>query len=75
VARLTWAVTSVTVDQVKSDNAGHVIEGSYVYYLTGDGHDGVVFVPNSVFGDAAKVKAAIHESAHKLEAVYALSVT
>lgn len=73
MARLTWQVTSVAVDQVIPGVAGQVVVGSYVYFTTGEGHDGVVFVPNSRFSDKAKVRNDVHKAAAHLDEIAALS--
>lgn len=66
--RLSWRVTSQVVDQTTIDAAGNVIVGSYIYYTTGEGNKGVVFVPNNK-RTAKSVQAAIHADAMLLDEI------
>jgi len=43
-----WAITSQVADQTRNDKAGNTQVGSLIYFTTGDGNDGVVFVPDNL---------------------------
>ena len=43
-----WNITSQVTDQTRNDSAGNTQVGSLVYYTTGDGNNGVVFIPNNL---------------------------
>jgi hypothetical protein len=72
MAKTTWSVTSVAVDQFDTSTANQVVPGSYVYYRTGEGNDGVVFIPATRFGDKTKVTNDIRASAQHLDSIAAL---
>jgi len=44
MARLSWQTERVVTDQVINTPAGDTVVGNYVYYVTGEGNHGVVFV-------------------------------
>ena len=64
----TWQVTAQASNQTTINAASNVIEGVIVYFITGDGFEGSVFIPNTQFTEA-RVKAAIDEAAVKLDRV------
>lgn len=70
--RLSWQVERVLVDQTTNTPAGDTVVGSLVYYVTGDGNHGVVFVPNDRF-NAKNVADAIRPDARRLDEVAALA--
>lgn len=70
--RLSWQVERVVVDQTTNTSAGDTVVGSYVYYVTGAGNHGVVFVPNDKFTEE-HVTEEIRRSARRLDAVAALA--
>ncbi len=41
-----WQVTGQVTDQVRVTDAGQTQVGTYVYFTTGEGHSGSVFVPD-----------------------------
>jgi hypothetical protein len=45
----TWQVTSQLTDQQTINGAGNVITGVRVYFITGQGNEGVVFVPDTIY--------------------------
>jgi hypothetical protein len=57
MAKESWVVTGQSTDQLKEDSAGRVIVGTYIYFTTGEGNDGSVFLP-----DAHRSR----ENAHKM---------
>jgi hypothetical protein len=65
---VTWQVTSQTVDQTTNDAAGNTLVGSYIYYQTGRGNTGVVFVPKNLLTED-HVKKVIHEDAKTLDTI------
>lgn len=67
-----WQVTSVVGDQVIPTQAGQTITGSYVYFLTGDGNEGSVFVPNAIFNHDT-VERMVREAAIKLDRVASIT--
>lgn len=70
--RLSWQVERVVVDQTTNTPAGDTVVGNYVYYVTGDGNHGVVFVSNDKF-NAKNVAEAIRPDAKRLDEVAALT--
>jgi hypothetical protein len=48
MATYTWQITSQQTGQTVLDAAGNVIQGSYVYYTTGQGNQGVIFIPDNL---------------------------
>lgn len=69
-----WTVTAQVTDQIINTNAGQSVVGTYVYFITGDGNEGSVFVPD-VHYSAAKVKAMIEAKADLLDSVSRLAAT
>ena len=41
-----WKVTAQLTDQVETTTAGNTVIGTRVYFITGNGNEGSVFVPN-----------------------------
>lgn len=70
-----WKVTSQVTDQTSYDGAGNTITGTNVYFITGSGNQGVVFVPNKIYDKrhVDTIKAMLRESATLIDAVGALS--
>lgn len=68
----TWSVTSQVSDQVKVTDAGQTVEGVMVYFVTGEGNSGSVFVPDSQY-TASKVRQMIGHRAAVLDEVGALA--
>lgn len=62
-----WAVTSQVTGQVVNDDAGNTIVGSYIYFTTGNGNKGSVFVPDNLQGNETYVKSAIRAQAKLLD--------
>jgi len=44
-----WRVTSQVHDQVIPTDAGQAVTGSYVYFVTNNGNQASVFVPDATF--------------------------
>lgn len=58
-----WEVTNQAADQVINTQAGQTIVGVIVYFVTGDGNEGSIFVPNSVYPNTATVREMVHKQA------------
>lgn len=70
--RLSWQVERVLVDQTINTPAGDTIVVNYIYYVTGDGNHGVVYVPVDRFNEK-NVADAIRPDAKRLDAIAALA--
>lgn len=70
--RLSWAVERVVPDQTTNTPAGDTVVGSYVYYVTGDGNHGVVFISNDKF-NKDHVTTAVRRDARRLDEIAALT--
>jgi hypothetical protein len=68
----TWIVVRQATDQYDPDNPGSTVTGVIVYFQTGDGHDGSVFVPYARY-TPANVKAMISARAEVLDTIGALA--
>lgn len=67
----TWRVDSQT--QRQRVNANNALEDGYdIFFTTGEGHNGSVFVPASKY-TPAQVKAAIDQAAAQMDAIGALT--
>lgn len=70
----TWTVTNqVERDQVVPGSAP--VKGVQIFYQTGRGHSGSVFVPYSQYGSTDQVKATIQAAAAQMDAVGMLQGT
>lgn len=69
-----WIVTGQATGQVVNTQAGQSVVGTEVYFVTGDGNEGSVFVPDNKY-TARNVKQAIHERAALLDEVGRLTST
>ena len=49
MAKSSWAVTSQQTGQTINDDAGNTIVGTYVYFTTGQGNKGSVFIPDAKY--------------------------
>lgn len=67
----TWTVESQT-PVTRAGRTGQIDEGYDVAFLTGEGHAGVVFLPNSQY-TVDRVRAAVQAQADLLDAVGALT--
>jgi hypothetical protein len=68
-----WTVTAQVTDQVINTNAGQTVVGTYIYIVTGDGQEGSVFVPDTIYHDKAKVTAMLRTKAVQLDTVAKLA--
>lgn len=67
-----WTVTGQVTDQAIVNGAGQTVVGVYVYFITDQGQEGSVFLPDTQYS-AANVKAAIRVQAKKLNEVFNLA--
>ena len=67
-----WRVTNVLMDQTINTGANDTVVGNYVYFMTGDGWEGNVFIPANKWSHAA-VADAIRPAAKQLDEVGKLS--
>lgn len=70
--RTSWQVERVIVDQTVNTPAGDTVVGNYVYFVTGQGNHGVVFISNDHF-NPKHVAEQIRPAAQKLDEVAQLS--
>jgi hypothetical protein len=64
----TWQITGQATDQVINTPAGRTLVGVQVFFLTGDGNEGSVFMPNNLYNEK-NVHAAIRKQATVLDRV------
>lgn len=63
-----WRITRQIVDQTTNDDAGNTVVGAYIYFVTGDGNTGVVFIPNNLLNHD-HVKATVKAQAKTLDTI------
>lgn len=63
-----WQVTDIITNQTVPNGAGNVVVGSYVYFITGDGNQGSVFIQDTRFTEH-NVQTAVREAARKLDRI------
>jgi len=68
-----WVVTSQLTDQVIVTAAGQAVTGVQIFFVTGDGNQGSVFIAQNHYGDIKVVTAAIHAEAGQIDTVGKLS--
>lgn len=71
--RVSWQITNQVNGQTINDNAGNTIVGSYIYFTTGRGNQGVVFVSDAQRTEA-NVKTAVHNEAVLIDSIGMLKV-
>lgn len=67
-----WRVTSQSVDQVTTDDAGQIVRGTIVRFVTEGGTHGTVFVPD-IYYNARTVHQMIAAKAAIIDEVGALA--
>lgn len=67
-----WTVTAQITDQVINTDAGQTVIGTYVYFTTGEGNSGNVFVPDAHYS-AKKVRQMVHAKAELLDEIGGLA--
>ena len=70
--KATWVITGQATDQVINTPSNQTVVGVTVYFLTGDGNEGSVFIPNNLY-NPTNVHKRVHEKAMTLDAVGALT--
>jgi hypothetical protein len=68
-----WRVTAQVTDQIINTDAGQTVTGVQVYFVTGDGNSGSVFIANRHYGSAKHVRAVLHAAAQQLDSIGQLS--
>ena len=68
----TWQVTRQAADQVNITTSGDPITGVRVFYQTGQGNTGSVFIPDTQYHNTAAVKEALQAAANQADTIGAL---
>lgn len=71
--KVSWSVTGQVTGQIVTTDSGQVVEGVAVYFVTGDGNSGSVFVPQAHYHNTAKVKELIRAEARQIDAIGSLA--
>lgn len=66
--KFTWAIVRQVVNQTTNDLVGDTVVGTYVYYRTGYGNSGVIFVPDNLYS-VEYVRNAVRADAKRLDEV------
>jgi hypothetical protein len=67
-----WRVTSQLTDQVQITSAGQAVTGVQIFFVTGDGNEGSIFVANNHYTTKA-VKPMLHAAAAQIDTVGVLA--
>jgi len=67
-----WTVTGQVTDQAINNNSGQTVVGTYVYFVTNQGQEGSVFIPDGQYNQK-NVTEAIRVKAKALDEVFNLS--
>jgi len=67
-----WVITGQVTDQVRNTQAGQTVTGVVVYFITGDGNEGSVFIDNARYNQQ-NVFTAVHDQAALIDGVGKLS--
>lgn len=67
-----WRVTSQVTDQIINTDAGKTETGVQIYFVTGDGNEGSIFVANRHYGDHKHVRNRLHAAAQQIDSIGAL---
>lgn len=73
MAKLVWQVTGQATDQVINTQSGQTIVGVQVFFITGEGWEGSVFVPQTIYPNKEKVREMIRHAARQLDEVGSLA--
>jgi len=68
MATVGWRITSQVTDQLETTQAGAVLTGVRIYYITGEGNEGSVFVANQHY-NVHNVRNAVKAAAQLLDEV------
>ena len=72
MAHTGWRVTSQVPDQIINTDAGKTETGTIIYFITGQGNSGVVFIANRHIGNLKTVKNILHAHAQLVDDIGAL---
>lgn len=72
MARSGWIITSQLSDQFENTSAGQTVLGVRVYFITGDGNEGSVFVPDNLY-KTKEVQERVRKRAELIDEVGRLS--
>jgi hypothetical protein len=67
-----WIVTSQLTDQVIVTAAGQAVTGVQIFFITGQGNEGSIFITNNHYTPKV-VKPAIHAAAAQIDTIGQLS--
>jgi hypothetical protein len=67
-----WRITDQVTDQVQNTRAGATVTGVMVYFITGEGNEGSVFVVNQHY-NAKNVRRAVQAQADLLDEIGGLA--
>lgn len=65
----TWHVTRQNADQVDIAAGGNPITGTRIFIVTGNGQEGSVFIPDTVYHNTAAVREALQTEANQRDVV------
>lgn len=68
----TWEVTRQAADQVSIETNGDPVTGTRIFFSTGKGNAGSVFIPDATYHNTTAVKEAIQAQATQMDAISAL---
>lgn len=68
-----WEVTGQLSNQVRNTPTNGTVEGTWIYFTTGDGNSGAVFVPDNIYLHKKKVHAMIAAQALLMDEIGNLS--
>jgi hypothetical protein len=67
-----WRITDQVTDQVQNTRAGATVTGVMVYFITGEGNEGSVFIVNQHY-NAKNVRRAVQAQADLLDEIGGLA--
>lgn len=67
-----WSVSRQAADQVNITGSGDPVTGVRIFFTTGEGNSGSVFVPDTVYHNTKAVREAIAVMADQMDAIGAL---
>lgn len=67
-----WRITDQVTDQVQNTRAGATVTGVMVYFTTGEGNEGSVFIANQHY-NAKHVRSAVQAQANLIDEIGGLS--
>lgn len=63
-----WKITDQAADQIQNTRAGNTVTGVIVYFITGDGNEGSVFIANQHY-NVKNVRTAVEAQARLMDEV------